>query len=200
MNIFGGYDIRGIFGKDLTLDIVERIGKAFGTMNDGRVVIGYDVRHSSPKMFNAFTKGVLSTGVDVFDVSTVPNPIAYFSSFKLKTDGAFITASHNPPEFNGIKFFDSRGVSYLERLKELKKIYEGGKFRKGGGKIERVEMFDEYVNNLSKNIKINGSIKFVADCFNASGSLVTPHLFDRLGVECMPINNGIKGDFGGLRP
>ncbi len=113
MSIFRAYDIRGIFGQDLTEEIAEEIGKAFGSyVNKGDVVLGRDCRVSSDRLRNSIARGILSTGCNVIDVGMVPTPVLYFALYHYKRDGGvMITGSHNPPEYNGFKL--SRGINTL---------------------------------------------------------------------------------------
>lgn len=165
--IFREYDIRGIYGKDLTDEVAELIGKAYGVYirektgrKDLKVSVGRDVRLSSLPLRNALVKGILSAGVDVVDVGICPTPLLYFSLFYLgKEDhpllkdrgtgpridgGMMITGSHNPPEYNGFKVSIDRETIYGEAIQELKGVFEG--IREGrisiGEKKGRVEEFN----------------------------------------------------------
>jgi phosphomannomutase len=203
-NIFHAFDVRGVYGQDLTLDIAKRIGKAVGTLYEGEeFVIGSDTRASSPMLYRAFAEGLASTGVNVIYVGTTPSPLAYFNGFIRKLDGAQITASHNPPQFNGIKMFHGNGVSYSYEgmMSRIKQLTESGKFREGAGRIENVDDgFDDYVKYLKERIKINEPIGLAAECFHGSGALLTPKVFQAFGIDCIPVGNDIKADFGGMRP
>ena len=106
--IFREYDIRGVVNKDLTPEVVENLGKAFGTyiqtFQGKDVVVGRDNRLSSKSLRDALIRGILSTGCSVTDVGEFPTPTFYFSLIHYKKDGGvMITGSHNPPEFNGFK-------------------------------------------------------------------------------------------------
>ena len=98
MSIFKAYDIRGIYGKDITEDVALKLGKSLGTLLKGRktVCVGYDSRPSSPKLFKKFVSGLTTTGCKVITLGMVPNPFAYFYAWKNKIYGCHITASHNP--------------------------------------------------------------------------------------------------------
>ena len=87
MSIYRAYDIRGIYGKDITEETAENIGKAFGSTIEGTVAVGADCRISSPKLSEALIKGLASTGLNVIDVGTVPTPLLYFAIYYLKLDG-----------------------------------------------------------------------------------------------------------------
>jgi phosphomannomutase/phosphoglucomutase len=200
---FKAYDVRGIYGKELTDSDCETIGKAVGTLiSSDEYVVGYDTRTHSPKIFENFVKGINSTGTDVLSVGMLPNPVIYFNGFINRLPGAMITASHNPPEYNGFKFFRANGSSYTDELQKLKEIIRENKF-KGDGKSAIVDIdygLTDYRDFLDRGITVEKKIKVVAECFNGVASTIVPYIFDTFGMECIPIHNQIKGDFGGLRP
>ncbi|HVY56166.1 MAG TPA: phosphomannomutase, partial [Thermodesulfobacteriota bacterium] len=131
--IFREYDIRGIVDKDLNEDVLECIGKAYGTYvkeAGAKVVsVGRDCRLSSPAYAKAMTRGINSTGVDVIDIGMVSTPMLYFSLYNLDVDGGvMITASHNPGEYNGIKLCRGRDSVFGEQIQKIREIAEGGNF------------------------------------------------------------------------
>jgi phosphomannomutase/phosphoglucomutase len=106
--IFKAYDIRGIVGKTLTAEIVEKIGHAIGSeavaRNQKAIVIGRDGRLSGPEFAAALARGIQKSGINVIDVGRVATPMTYFAAYQLETYSAvMITGSHNPPEYNGLK-------------------------------------------------------------------------------------------------
>ncbi len=107
--IFREYDIRGLTGSDLTEEVVELVGKAFGTYLRGKkkhncVCVGRDGRLTSPRFSHALIDGITSTGINVIDLGEVPTPVTYYGLFTLPVDGGImITGSHNPKEYNGLK-------------------------------------------------------------------------------------------------
>ncbi|MCL4491824.1 MAG: phosphomannomutase, partial [Nitrospirae bacterium] len=110
-SIFREYDIRGVWGRDLTPEAVQAIGKAYAVYlgkhakrDRLKISVGRDVRLSSPEVFENLTAALTASGVDVIDIGTCPTPLQYFSLFTLPVDGGImITGSHNPSEFNGMK-------------------------------------------------------------------------------------------------
>ncbi|MDD5181995.1 MAG: hypothetical protein PHC66_02375 [Candidatus Nanoarchaeia archaeon] len=202
--IFKAYDIRGVYGTELTDEKAELIGKAAGTLNGDvdEFIVGYDTRAHSPKVFESFVKGLNSTGTDALSVGMLPNPVAYFNSFKNRLPGVYITASHNPAEYNGMKFFRKDGSSYVDELQKLKEIIRNNNFKQAtaGQQVDVDYGLIDYEDYLSEKINIEKPIKIVAECFNGSASTIVPHVFETMGVTCIPINKEIKGDFGGLRP
>ena len=124
-NIFRMYDIRGIAEKDLTDEVVELIGKAYGTFmvrkQYRQISVGKDLRLSSNRIQKALTRGILSTGLNIIDVGVLPTPGLYFSIVHLNTDGAvMVTGSHNPIEFNGLKMNEGLLSIYGEDIQAIK--------------------------------------------------------------------------------
>ena len=134
-HIFRAYDIRGIFGEDLTEEVATCIGAAFAKFLDGKdVVVGRDARISGEKLRDALVSGLVSR-CDVTDVGLVPTPLLYFATNRLKKEaGVMVTASHNPPKWNGIKAFRARkGSIYgqdMEKIREYAKNIDPKKLGK----------------------------------------------------------------------
>ena len=133
-DIFRAYDIRGVYGEELDTSIGERVGLAFGNFlarnNDkGTVSIGCDARVSSPELQKAVATGISKAGFDVDVIGMVPIPVANFTTWKANSTsnpylaGVYITASHNPAEYNGIRFRHSDGTGYTEGNIEIKRIF-----------------------------------------------------------------------------
>ena len=122
--IFRKYDIRGIVETDFTPDVVADLGMAFGTYikrsGGNQVSISGDIRLTTPRLIEYFSKGLLDTGITVLDMGIAPTPANYFSMFHLDVDGAVqITGSHNPPEFNGFKISYRGGAFYGDQIQYL---------------------------------------------------------------------------------
>lgn len=186
--IFREYDVRGVVGEDLTDEIVEMIGKAFGSylqrMGGKKVTVGGDVRLSTERFKASLINGLISTGVDVVDIGIVPTPVQYFSLFKLTVDGGvMITGSHNPPEFNGFKMSVGQESIYGEEIQKLREIIEAKKFLTGSGQLEKKDIIPEYINDISSRLEIPKKIKVVFDCGNGAASLVAEKLMHKLDVD-----------------
>ena len=133
--IFRAYDIRGIFGKELTVEIVYEIAKAIGTMvNDNgqkKIVVGRDGRISSPELSTVLIEGLVSTGLDVIDIGVVPTPVTYFASHHLQTKNCvMITGSHNAPEYNGLKTVIDGNSLFGEKIDAIKNLVLSQKYSK----------------------------------------------------------------------
>jgi len=198
MSIFKAYDIRGIYGDELTDDIMLDIGKALGTFLGGNktVCVGYDTRKSSKKLFNLFSSGLISTGCNVISLGLVTNPMLYFYAWKNKMFGALITASHNPKQWNGLKLVRPTGVSFIEEIKRIEEVYDSDEFLKGKGKTTNADAMVGYEEFLRKNVGINRK-KVVVECFGAAGTVALP-LLKRLGLEIVSLHDKPDADFFGF--
>lgn len=186
--IFREYDIRGVVDKDLTEDIVEKIGCAYGTLiqqtNGKETVVGRDVRLSSGSFSQALIRGIVRTGCNVLDVGVVPTPVLYFSIIHYsKSGGVVITGSHNPIEYNGLKL--CRGISsiYGEQIQELRKIIEENRFVSGSGTVSTDNPVPAYLEEVIKRVKVEKPLKVVVDAGNGTAGNIAPELFRKLGCK-----------------
>ena len=191
--IFREYDIRGKVGEDFTEEIVKEIGKAYGTIikrkGGKKICCGRDGRLSSPSLQEALIEGILSTGVGVINIGICPTPVMYFSLFVFEdSDGGIqVTASHNPPEFNGLKICVGKDTIFGPQIQEIRKLIEKKDYEKGDGKIEEREVLSKYIEYVCNNIELKRPLKVVIDPGNGVCSLTAPEIFKRLGceVECL---------------
>ncbi len=203
--IFREYDIRGIVDKDLNEDVIETIGKAYGTymrkLGKKRVSIGRDCRLSSPAYARAMTRGINSTGLEVIDIGMVSTPILYFSLFNVDVDGGvMITASHNPGEYNGIKLCVEKDSLFGEGIQRIRKIAEGGDFASGNGSVESIDMMDEYLKFLRNNVDIRPGIKVGIDCGNGMVGIAAPQILKEFGCETTELYITPDGTFPNHHP
>ena len=138
--IFRQYDIRGVAGDDLTPDIARLIGQAYGTLcrrsGISQVVVGHDNRKSSPELHAAVIEGLTSTGCDVVDIGEVVTPLLYFACRYWQIDGGvMVTASHNPPQYNGFKLVWGQGTLFGEQIQQLRQMIEAKDFESGSGSV-----------------------------------------------------------------
>lgn len=186
--IFREYDIRGIVGEALDTGTALKIGKGFGTYLDNyggkTVVVGRDNRLSSFDLQQATIEGLLSTGYRVIDIGQVPTPTFYFSVIHFKADGGMvITASHNPPQYNGFKMRRGENAVFGEGIQEVRKIIEAGNFKVGEGKRETRKVVDDYLSAIKGRIKLKRSLKVVVDAGNGTTGPVVTRLLKDLGCE-----------------
>ena len=148
--IFKAYDVRGVYGQNLTEDVAYKIGKAFVYFLKAKdVIVGTDMRISSPKLSKAFVKGVIEQGANAIFIGEVCTDAVYFASGFLKKPAVMFTASHNPPQYNGIKFCKADAIPINEDtgLKKIKSIIEKNEYIKL--KIKKIGKI------IKKIIKIN---------------------------------------------
>lgn len=205
--IFRAYDVRGLFNKELTADMATKIGMAFGTYlkGKGKVLLGMDSRTSSRVVENALCAGIASTGVDVYTTGLVPIPTSNFKTARGKFDaGTYITASHNPPEYNGIRFRHPDGSGFTYQNEEIRDIFLKGEFiladwDKLGEiiKINPEETLKEYCDYLISKIRLEKPLKVILDSGNGASTLVAPYLFRKLGARVSTLNANPDGTFPG---
>jgi phosphomannomutase len=204
MSIFRSYDIRGIYGKDLTDEIMKGIGNALGNHLKANVVLARDCRHSSTSLRNAFVKGFLETGWNVIDAGELPLGTGMFYGWKTRTAFAYITGSHIPKEWNGIKFFHGNGIGFIEEenLKVRDLYMKGPVLSSRLGKVLKPEWnaIEEYKKYIVSKIKAKKKLKVVIDSGNGMAGLIAPDLFRKAGFEVDSIYENLDGNFPGRGP
>jgi phosphomannomutase/phosphoglucomutase len=198
--IFREYDIRGVVERDLTPNIIKRLGQGFGThmANLGRfnIVVGMDGRLSSDLFREMLIQGLISTGCNVVDIGLCPTPVYYFSIFHLDKDGGImVTGSHNPPEFNGLKVSVGKSTIFGEEIQNLRRLIERGKFAVGKGDLSQVEIIHPYQDYIKENIQLKKKIKVVIDAGNGTAGVVAGPLLRDLGCELEELYCEIDGRF-----
>jgi len=191
MSVFKAYDIRGIAGTELDSEFSERLGKAVATHLDAECVsVVRDIRDSSPDYHEAFVRGVLSTGADVIDLGISTTGVLYRSTVDLPVDVAVaITASHNPPEYNGFKICKGKSPLGGEELQEIRRTFEAGDFREGSGNYQIMDSYEEsYVQSIIDSVGgLSRDIRVVLDCGNAVPGPLAVKVLERLGVDVIPL-------------
>ncbi|TYP56669.1 phosphomannomutase/phosphoglucomutase [Thermosediminibacter litoriperuensis] len=191
-NIFRQYDIRGVVGEELDDEVAQTLGRAFGTFalrnGEKKVVVGSDNRSSSPSLKQALIEGLMSTGCDVVDLGTVVTPIFYFSRIHYGINpGIMVTASHNPPQYNGFKIAFGHATLYGDDIQKIRTMMEKGDFESGKGSLSHIDPSEDYISTICDKIKLSKSLRVGIDCGNGTASLFAEKLFKRLGVETYPL-------------
>lgn len=203
-HILRGYDIRAEVGKDINSEIVEHIGKAYGTyiikkLKPKKVIVGYDCRLTSVEYKNALTKGLISTGLDVIDIGLSLVGDIYWSQYYFNTPAtAMITASHNPKEFNGVKLSNNYSEAMiLEELQELVRIMEKEDYIVADkpGKITQQDIKDQYFSDLIKRFNIKKGMKVVIDPTCTTAGAIVPKLLRKAGCVVIEKNCELDGNF-----
>ena len=176
MGIFKAYDIRGIYGQDLTDDTFYKIARAYAQFAGvGKVVVARDCRKSSKALFNAFAQGLVDEGVDVIDIGLASTPMSYFANAYLKADGSvMITASHNTKEWNGCKLCKANAVpiSGATGIKDIEKLVAEMDLNeppRGVGEISHVDISKEYAEHVKKFAHLARPLHVAMDFANGMG-------------------------------
>ncbi len=203
--IFKAYDIRGVVDKTLTTEIVEQVGKAFGSeaIEQGvrSMVLGWDGRLSGPRLAAAFEKGVLSTGCNVIGVAQVPTPALYFATVEHRTGtGVQVTGSHNPPQYNGLKMMIAGSTLSGEAIQDIKQRVLGQHYCTGSGTSIRRDILTSYRQAILDDITLDRPLKLVIDCGNGVAGTVAPEIFRSLGCEVTELFCEVDGHFPNHHP
>jgi phosphoglucosamine mutase len=189
---FGTDGVRGIVGEFLTAELVEQLGKASSLWSGrGRVFVGRDTRASGEELEEAFARGVASAGGSAVLAGVVPTPAVALLGLDL---GVVITASHNPPEYNGVKFFDSRGRKLSDVAEEeIEALLDAP--APGGGEIDHVGVaVDSYLEHVLERFSADLSgLRIAVDCANGAYSNIAPRAFAELGAQVEAIGNKPDG-------
>jgi phosphomannomutase/phosphoglucomutase len=199
--IFRSYDIRGIVNKEIDRNVAKNIGKAFGTYLNGKkdVIVGRDMRLSGEQLKKSFVSGLTSTGCNVIDIGMVPTPLVYFGATFLEMDGGVsITASHNPPKWNGFKLRGRGGVGlyYEDGLKEIEQLYLTKDFitGKSTGIVSKKDVRGMYINQILARIKLEKPLKVIIDVGNGMGGIAEA-IYRELGCEVKTLFKNPDGNF-----
>ena len=180
---FGTDGVRGVVGKDLTANLVERLGKATALWSQGgRVFVGRDTRASGPLLEDAFARGVVAAGGNAVLAGVLPTPAVALLALDL---GAVITASHNPPEYNGVKLFGVGGQKLTDAEEEEIEALLDSAPASAPGRVDRVEIAtDSYLEHITERFGSDlDGMRVAVDCANGAYSEIAPKAFESLGAE-----------------
>jgi phosphomannomutase len=199
--IFKAYDIRGIYGKELTKDTAYKIGRAFVDVTGKKnVAVGIDMRKSSEELVSSLIKGITEQGANVTKIGLCSTPMFYFAVNFLKADaGIMVTASHNPGEYNGFKMTLEKAtpITYDNGIGKIKEKVASNKFKisKIKGSTSKKDILHEYCNFLLSLAKHIPRLKVVIDTSNGMAGLTVPNVFHNLDMEIIHINKELDGNF-----
>jgi len=202
---FRAYDIRGIVDKDFDPEWVEVFGRACGAFLQkrgySRAVVGHDARLSSPEYAQRLIAGMAGAGVDVVHLGMVSTPMCYFAAKHLGLDaGVMVTASHNPPQFNGFKVIAGHSTIHGDDIQELYRIMAAGAFPTGKGMVSVHDVKPAYVTALTSQIRLSRPLKVVVDGGNGAGGPVTVEALKRIGAEVVALYCEPDGRFPNHHP
>jgi phosphoglucosamine mutase len=190
---FGTDGVRGVVGESLTPELVEKLGRAATLWSSGgRVFVGRDTRASGPALEDAFARGVVAAGGNAVLAGVLPTPAVALLALDL---GAVISASHNPPEYNGVKLFDSEGQKLTDAAEEEIEALLDAPFQGELGEVDRVGVAtDSYLDHIVERFGADlSALRIVVDCANGAYSGIAPTAFVRLGAEVETIGSAPDG-------
>ncbi len=200
--IFKAYDIRGIYPDEIDEDLARRVGNAFTRFTGApTVLVGYDMRPSSPGLAEAFTEGATQAGADVVQIGLCSTDVVYYASGHLDAPGAMFTASHNPAQYNGIKLCRAGAAPVGEDtgLVQIKATVAAGTMEKAeiAGTVSAVDMLDDFGVHVRGFIDTAGlrPLSVIADTANGMGGLVVPKVFETLPFHLTVLFGELDGTF-----
>ncbi|MBO0782761.1 MAG: phosphomannomutase/phosphoglucomutase, partial [Ktedonobacteraceae bacterium] len=201
--LFGAYDIRGIYGQNLTDEAAYHIGRAAAQyLNVPEIAVGRDMRVSSPQIASSLIRGITEQGVNVVDLGLVTTDALYFAVGKFGYHaGVMVTASHNPREYNGMKFCRAQAypISRDSGLAEIRDLAISGDYAQpaGTGTVTRRDITEDYVQHALSFIDVGKikPLKVVIDAGNGMAGMMMPHVFKYLPCELIPLYFELDGSF-----
>ncbi|MCK4279689.1 MAG: phosphoglucosamine mutase [Candidatus Thorarchaeota archaeon] len=209
--LFGTTGVRKVYGTEFKLDMAIELGKALGTyLGSGTVLLAHDARTTSPMVEDALAAGIMSTGVNVVRAGLVPTPtLAFMTKYRGYATGVMVTASHNPPEYTGLKFWSNSSMGYTQaeeaRLEEIynSKEYQIAEWNELGTDGKTETAVDRHISEIlavcDANLIRSRKFKVVVDPGNGAGCVLTPYLMRELGCKIVTINGQADGHFPGRR-
>ena len=205
--LFGTNGVRGVFSEDFTLEFVNDLVMSLAAyFKQGKILVGYDGRHSSPIVAKIVSSALNYSGLDCYMAGLVPTPCLEYATKKLGYDGGLmITASHNPPQYNGIKPVASDGVEISrEDERKIEQIFDEKNWIKAstfGKSFEETNVISTYIDGIISLIDIDSikakKFKVCLDLGNGAQSVTAKKLCENLGCDVHAINEEINGDFPG---
>ncbi|MBT4209511.1 MAG: phosphomannomutase/phosphoglucomutase [Candidatus Komeilibacteria bacterium] len=202
-HIFRGYDLRGIVNEDLTPEIVEHLGKAHGTYlkraGISKAVVGYDARATSPEYSQAIIRGLTWAGLDVINIGMHLVGTFYWAQHYLKCQGGvYVTASHNPAEYNGFKFANDYSETLVsESIQELRKMVEDEDYEQGDkpGVVEEQDISEVYFSYLVERLSVDKKFKVVVDTGHSTAGASAAALLKKFGCDVVEQNTKVDPTF-----
>ena len=208
--LFGTFGVRRTANDVLTPEFATRLAACYGSVVKGKIAVGADTRTTSPMLKDAVIAGLLSAGCDAVDLETLPTPAVQYAVRQYYDGGIMITASHNPPKFNGLKFLDEFGIGLPDDIElEIESLYFDSEpiranWDEIGEKYTNDNIIDEYIHTAMSNVDVDAikeaNLKVVLDCGSGAGSFTAPYLVRELGCELTTLNCQADGFFPGRDP
>lgn len=200
-DIFRSYDIRGVVRRQLNAANVVLIGQAIGSQalaaGESTLIVARDGRTHSPDVADQLIEGILTTGCSVINIGMVPTPILYFACHELEVSnsGVMVTASHNPPEYNGFKIVIDGNTLKDNEIQDLRRRILERDFNQGAGKEDFAGLTSQYLERIYSDVALAGEISLVIDAGNGVAGEIAPRLFEELGCKVTPLFCTVDGNF-----
>ena len=202
-NIFRGYDLRGLVGEDLSEELAEHLGRAYGTMMKRQgvteLVVSRDGRETSPAYSDALIRGLVWTGADVIDIGMHMVGTFYWSQYHLnRKAGIYVSASHNPPEYNGFKFANNFSETLVsDGMAEMLRLVQEEDYEQGEtpGTSKKEDIREAYFNDLLERLPIDKKLRVVVDPGCTTAGSIAPDLLRRAGCDVVEYNTELDPTF-----
>ena len=205
--IFRAYDIRGVVGTTLSVEVAERIGQSIGTVMEEQglldVVVGRDGRLSGPELAAGLIEGLRKAGRNVIDIGLASTPVAYFAAFHLRTGCCVaVTGSHNPPDYNGFKIVVGGITLAGEAITDLYTRINEGRLHEASvpGSVQQREVAADYIQRIADDVQLDRPLKVVVDAGNGVAGDIAPQLLEAIGAEVIPLHCDVDGTFPNHHP
>lgn len=205
--IFRAYDIRGVVGETLSVEVAERIGQAIGTVLEEQgltdIVVGRDGRLSGPELSDGLIEGLRKAGRNVIDIGMAPTPVAYFAAYHLRTGSSVaVTGSHNPPDYNGFKIVVGGQTLSGDAITDLyarineKRLHRADAY----GTLQQRDVAADYIQRIADDVQMDRPLKVVVDAGNGVAGDIAPKLLEAIGAEVIPLYCDVDGNFPNHHP
>ncbi len=208
--LFGTFGVRRIANQELTPEFASKLAAAYGSLVNGTVAVGGDPRTSTEMIKHSVMAGLLSSGCNVIDLGILPTPTVQFAVRNYYDGGVMITASHNPPKYNGLKFVDQDGIGIKDEMEvKIEEMFfnenpERVSWNEIGDVFTNPGIIDEYIQNVfdrvDNNVIKKAKLKVIVDCGSGAACFTTPYLLRKLGCEVTTMNCQPDGFFPGRNP
>jgi phosphomannomutase/phosphoglucomutase len=199
-SIFREYDIRGLADTDLSDNSVHAFARGVGTyyrnLGETKIIVGRDVRISSPRISEILQKGLRESGCSTIDIGEVPTPLLYFSLFHYNVgSGVMITASHNPKEFNGFKICRNKTTIYGAEIQKIRQIIDKGKYASGTGNSDTFDIIPTYIDYVTDQVRIKPGLKLIIDTGNGTCGPIIDKIMTRIKADYEILYKEPDGNF-----
>ncbi|MEO6519469.1 MAG: phosphomannomutase/phosphoglucomutase [Pseudoxanthomonas sp.] len=206
-SMFRAYDIRGVVGDTLNVEVAERIGQAIGSAMEEQglidVVVGRDGRLSGPELSGGLIEGLRKAGRNVIDIGLAPTPVTYFAAYHLRAGSSVaVTGSHNPPDYNGFKIVIGGQTLSGDAITDLHTRISEGRLHQAAsqGTLQERDVSADYVQRIADDVQLDRPLKIVVDAGNGVGGAIAPQLLEAIGAEVIPLYCDVDGSFPNHHP